>query len=229
MDTLITHDGSLTIKHADHGEAYHSLLGARTEAEQLYIRRSSFLERVLFQPEVCVLDVGLGLGYNAMTTIDAWMHCDPQANTLRMVSLECDEHILKNFLSTHANWQANWPPQWLKVVSNIQQHKDGHYFLELPQFSWHIFAGDAREFDFSDLNIFFDYVWHDPFSPTKNPNMWTKEWFEKIKIFCKPNCELMTYSVARQVKDNLAAAGWQFNRISGLGSKKHWLKSTLPI
>ena len=69
-----TADGSLSLVHPEHGECYHSRSGALTEARSLYIEMSGFLPRLAATAKAVieVLDVGLGLGYNALASIDAW-------------------------------------------------------------------------------------------------------------------------------------------------------------
>ncbi len=55
----------------------------------------------------------------------------------------------------------------------------------------------------------FDAVFLDPFSPPKNPEMWTEEFFREIKKRMKKGARLTTYSCARMVRDNLRNAGFR--------------------
>ncbi len=232
MEAVRTDDGSLTIKHAEHGEAYHSTLGARTEAFELYIERSSIKSHFANHSVTTVLEVGLGLGYNALTTVEAW---NSFSNQLNLVSLESDEMILRECVSGKSLWQTEWPKNWRETVQKLRLVNETTYQYEEANLHtklfWQIFCGNALHFDFSK-NIALrsvNFVWHDPFSPTKNPTMWSSDWFKLIRPYCAPGCELLTYSVARSVKDALTDAGWQIERLQGLGAKKHWLRATLPV
>jgi len=84
---LATEDGSLSLIHPDHGEAYHSRLGADTEARLLYIEASGIQARFAAAAPLAVLDVGLGLGYNAIHTLEAWANA-ASPGPLQVVSLE---------------------------------------------------------------------------------------------------------------------------------------------
>ena len=48
----------------------------------------------------------------------------------------------------------------------------------------------------------------DPFSPPKNPELWTESFFREVKKLMKPKAILATYSCARIVRDNLKKAGF---------------------
>jgi tRNA U34 5-methylaminomethyl-2-thiouridine-forming methyltransferase MnmC len=71
--------------------------------------------------------------------------------------------------------------------------KNGVYDDEY--FHIEIFLGDAREY----IKIFkdkFDIVYQDAFSPSKNPILWTQEYFLDIKSSMKYDGILTTYSTA---------------------------------
>ena len=71
-----------------------------------------------------------------------------------------------------------------------------------------------------------DYVWQDAFSPKKNCELWTTEWFQQIRNYASGDAVLVTYSVARMVRDNLASAGWRWQKMQTSGLKRSWLKAT---
>src|SRR4051812_41230934 len=90
---LTTDDGSLSLLHPDHGEAYHSRLGATAEARLLYIESSGILGAFAASRPTRVLDVGLGLGYNARETLQAWADA-PAAGELFIQSLEINPALV---------------------------------------------------------------------------------------------------------------------------------------
>lgn len=219
---VATADGSLTLKNTDIGEDYHSSLGAKKESRTLYIERSGFTEQLT--QNTAVLDVGLGLGYNALTTIEAWLDAENPAN-LDITSLEINPDLVKKLASGHASWMEDWSPLWLELCSSIEISSSQPY-LEWPhpngsKLNWQILIGDATELTLPETT--YHYVWQDAFSPTKNPTMWSVTWFKKVRSKADDDCKLMTYSVSRVVKDNLVEAGWSFERIPACGHKRHWL------
>ncbi len=225
-----TMDGSLTLSHEEHGECYHNLAGAETEARELNVKASGLDEALAAGPQR-VLDVGLGLGYNALVTADAWLAASYPAD-LTVTSLEIDERLVEAIASGEAPWQANWSAERLAHCRSLR--RDGATFqttlphpLHGAHLTWIIHVLDARVSRVPSTKGGYSFVWQDPFSPEKNPGMWDAVWFTKLRAAVAPGAVLMTYSVARAVRDALSASGWTPERIpSRLPPKRHWLKAT---
>lgn len=231
MERVLTNDGSWTARHPIFEQEFHSREGARFEAVELYINRSGF-KTAVSQQSVTVLDIGMGLGYNALTTIEQWMSCS-DAHNLNLVSLEKDPTLVQNLLRQNGSWQENWPDLWKEVITHFSSDENPHAEVTHPCTSartyWKILTCDAA----ADLSWAseqsFDFFWQDPFSLPHNPELWSPEWFRQLKSVAKPKATLMTYSVAREVKTALNAAGWNYERIATPGRKRHWLRAQNQI
>jgi tRNA U34 5-methylaminomethyl-2-thiouridine-forming methyltransferase MnmC len=237
-DLITTQDGSLTVKDPIVGECYHSQMGARREARELYIEASGLAER-WNKPDVNggtspleILDVGLGLGYNAMATIEAWMS-SPNVGSLLLQSLEVDQDLVALLASGQAPWQQGWDQILLDAVGSLKSQTDSIWTTQIKHpissaiCSWTIRIGDASNLAVKPMSSRgFDYIWQDPFSPEKNPKMWTSDWFRKLRPGTHPQTLLMTYSVARAVRDHLTEGGWVWEKFpSNSGIKRHWLRA----
>lgn len=66
----------------------------------------------------------------------------------------------------------------------------------------------------------FDVIYQDPFSPKKNPILWTPQWFSKLRMVVKKGAILSTYSASRAVREALAQTGWQVFPRKGFGRKR---------
>ena len=238
-EILVTNDHSLTMKNLSYDEAYHSLHGARTEARELYIVRSGIQQRLqkTGSGPLKVLDIGLGLAYNALSTIEAWFSGMLPSQDLHLTSVEIDRSLVALLLSGEAPWTRGWELSWLGWVHRLKMmseheaqaiitHRDGQSVC-----IWTIHLGDASAPEMwgrHDFGRDYEFIWQDPFSPQKNPQLWSEAWFAKLKEVSSPQVCMMTYSVARKVRDHLAASGWCCERIAALGEKKHWLRAWLP-
>ncbi len=222
---LATDDGSLSLLHPDHGEAYHSRLGATAEARLLYVEASGILEAFAAGRDVRVLDVGLGLAYNAVQTIAAWAAA-PAPGRLGIQSLEVNSALVDALATGEAPWQANWTPaqkSWCRALAADRAATIAHPLRPDTVCRWRIALGDAAV---ANLEGPFDFVWQDPFSPEKNPAMWSPAWFAAVRAAAAPQAVLMTYSVARAGRDALAASGWTAARFPAApGHKKQWLRA----
>lgn len=230
-----TADGSLTLEHPIVGECFHSQEGALLEARELYIVASGYQEALENISEMSVLDVGLGLGYNAFSTISAWKASS--GPRLHLYSLEIDEELVGQLITGKAPWQENWSSDWIEWSQKLSgaaayRAGDGTYSYLTTQIlhpmsrqacDWTVIIGDARSL--AKLPVDFNFIWQDAFSPEKNPEMWSEKWFTIVAKFCSPGAVLMSYSVARSTRDALAASGFFVSKISTPTRKRHWLKA----
>lgn len=226
-----TGDGSLTLRHPEHGECYHSETGAEAEAHFLYLVASGLEAGWARREPVSILDVGLGLGYNAVATITSWKAAANPPDLI-LQSLEIDPALVDAFASGFAPWQTTWETDQILTVQCLRRlDTDWRVTLHHPRggavCDWTISVGDAQAVTLAPGASGFDYVWQDPFSPQKNPEMWNAAWFARVLRHASPQVILMTYSVARAVRDGLSDAGWQPEKIPALNStKRHWLRAT---
>ncbi|WP_141731193.1 MnmC family methyltransferase [Oligoflexus tunisiensis] len=238
-DLVVTQDGTLTLRHPAYDEEFHSIKGARFEADSLYMEASGFRSHVLASDQTLgVLDVGLGLGYNALMTLECWMQ-GSGSHDLQLVSLEHTPELVAALADPQCNWKEGWSEDWKLWSQSLQQDPEtGNWKARVQHpcsgrfFHWLVLVGDARLADLSALT--FHYIWQDAFSPKKNPELWSVEWFEKLRAVSHPTVQLVTYSVARMVRDNLEGASWSQERMktpqaqSGEGTgKKQWLRAWL--
>ena len=235
MELKQTGDGSWTLFHPDFGEEFHSKDGAWQETELLYMRESGFRDwlTVSKAPVVSVLDVGLGLGYNALGAIQAWFQT-PLPPPLKILSLEFNADLVAIIASGNMPWGQNgfsanmlsWcrslRPTDFGFTASIQ-HPSGA-ILE-----WSVVVGDALLANFSKhcVGAKIQFVFQDAFSPKKNPALWSEMWFRKVAEHANHGAILVTYSAARIVRDNLAASGWDAKRIPATTHKRHWLMAAL--
>jgi tRNA U34 5-methylaminomethyl-2-thiouridine-forming methyltransferase MnmC len=233
----ITDDGSYTLMHPQLKETFHSHSGARQESQLLYVNRSG-LDQYMHSKDsggpIRVLDVGLGLGYNALTTITQW-HNTPAPPDLQMLSLEIELELIELLTTSKGAWMINWDENWKQIAQALQLAEDLSWSLSLPHHSgagtlkWKILCQDASQLTAEQLTTHlggpFDYCWQDPFSPSNNPVMWSDQWFRTLLQASAAKAELMSYSVARSVKQSLTRGGWKFEIIEGSGRKRHWLRA----
>jgi tRNA U34 5-methylaminomethyl-2-thiouridine-forming methyltransferase MnmC len=214
---------------------YHSRDGADFEAKRLYIASSGIAQALESGRQLVVLDVGLGLGFNAVATIEAWI--DGQTSgPLKIVSLEIDTDLIEALMTTQAPWQKDWPPSWLGWCHRLSRAEDEQLggllraSFEHPQTGqpceWTVIPGDALKTAPIWMQHSYDFIWQDAFSPATCPELWTSAWFALISRAAGPQAVLMTYSAARKVRDELTAQGWTPERFASGGTKRHWLKAT---
>ena len=71
-----------------------------------------------------------------------------------------------------------------------------------------LIIGDALQNMDQLPDNFIDRVFFDPFSPQKQPEMWSAEIFLKVYEKMKMGGKLSTYSCAKWIRENMKAAGF---------------------
>ncbi len=228
-------DGSLTASHPLHHETYHSVDGAELESLWLFVEASGFKQGLTRSSErVRVVDLGLGLGLNALNGIEAWFDhpCPPN---LQIVSIESDEALVKDlFQNPQAEWKAKWPERRINFLKQVREARFSgedcfeaylKHGVSTSSCHWLILPGLMQEVCRNESLGLFDFFWHDAFSPQTTPECWTAEFFTTLRKRSKPGAILVTYSVAGEVRRNLNVGSWDWEKIPTPMRKKNWLKA----
>ncbi len=197
MKEINTGDGSITFYNEEFDETYHSVTGAEEEALKKFVEPSDVKEYAL-KDQVNILDVCFGLGYNSAVAIDKILEANLGCK-INIIGLEKDINILK---------KINDVNPMIKSYMLFKDLEKKNYDLSEDGITIKILIGDALK-TINKINNKFDLVFHDPFSPKKCPELWTEEFFKKIKDLMNKNGVLTTYSCARIVRDNLKKAGFK--------------------
>jgi tRNA U34 5-methylaminomethyl-2-thiouridine-forming methyltransferase MnmC len=212
-----TGDGTLSLYSSDYDEAMHSLSGAYEEALLKHVYPSRVIN--LTGERIVVLDIGFGLGYNVLALLSEFLKKD-SGQFLQVISLERD--------LSHAPLMAgiNFEDERDCIYDSIRiAARSGS--LAAERYSIEIIPGDARcslkEMDRRDI----DAVFHDPYSPSKNPELWTVEFFKELRRVINGNGILTTYSSALQIRMALMEAGFTIGPGPSVGKKREGTIATV--
>ena len=103
---------------------------------------------------------------------------------------------------------------------------DGARRFDLDGFTVEVIEGDARE-TLAAWDGKADAWFLDGFSPAKNPELWGEDLMAQVGIHTAPNGTFATYTAAGFVRRALDAAGFDVERVSGYGRKRHMSRGTL--
>lgn len=198
-----TGDGSFTLHNAERDEHYHSHAGAYQEARIKYFEPCHIAELAERESEATIFEVGFGLGYNVLPILDflaARQEGSPLAR-LRYISTEIDTNIFPELLS---KIDELYPEAHRDAMRNLLEHRE----LELPHLSVQIKCGDARQAAQQLADESIDAIFHDPFSPYKNSECWTVQFFAEEFRALKPHGVLSTYSMSTPVRAGMQKAGF---------------------
>ena len=116
-----------------------------------------------------------------------------------------------------------------ELISKMPINSSGVHRINLNEgrIKLTLIYGDLKD-NLLNLNENTNYdAWYlDGFSPSKNPEMWSREMAMKIGEVSNSSTTIATYSVAGVVKENLSEAGFLVKKINGFGTKRQMLSGS---
>ena len=218
-DYVTTGDGTITMRDAETGELYHNRAGAFTEALQNYIEPSDALNRLRRQHQIAVLDVCFGLGYNTLVLLQAAIEARLHG-FIEVVAIENDERIIaatKDVLQSERFAQLRTFLGTDEFACKFRQISATFGGLQI---SLNLRKQDVRQ-EVPRLSHACDFIFHDPFSPRKVPELWTLELFREYhRLLNQREGAVLTYSSSSAVRGGLRAAGFRVYKTAAVGEKK---------
>lgn len=212
-----TKDGSPTLEVVEWGVAYHSIHGALTESEHVFIDRG--LERWWSDKQgktacIRVLEVGFGTGLNAAL---AWQWAERRGVALEYVGLE-PFPLEPDEVEAWAT--SGLPDDIAQRMDALHKDAAGPEGLWAQGFSAHLLQSTLQNWKGGGA---FDVCFYDAFAPTQQPELWEVGIFESLLRSMKPGAVLATYCAKGQVRRNMERAGWQVERHPGPPGKREML------
>lgn len=211
-----TADGSYTLYVPELDEHYHSVKGALTESQHIFIDMGLKHSQVS-NPRV--LEIGFGTGLNAFLTL---ITADEMGKNVHFTTIErypLNEGIIR---------QLDYP-------STINRRHEKEYFaihqapweedIKLTScFTLHKIEGDFTHYQFEKG---YDIIYFDAFAPEKQPEMWEQPLFDSLYKVLNEGGILTTYCAKGVVRRMLQAAGFTVERLQGPpGGKREILRAT---
>jgi tRNA 5-methylaminomethyl-2-thiouridine biosynthesis bifunctional protein len=211
-----------TPRSPNYGDVYHATAGAWAQAEHVFLRGNGLPRRWQGRRRFTVLETGFGLGNNFLATWQAWRDSPQRPERLDFISIE--KHPLRRDDLARAHRGRHAPPAqaladaflaaWPSLTPDIHTllFDGGRVRLLLA------FADVAAALP--ELIAGVDAFFLDGFAPSRNPQMWDARVLSRLARLAAPEATVATWSVARGVRDGLAAAGFIVERAAGFGGKR---------
>ncbi|MBD0268144.1 MAG: hypothetical protein ICV77_07590 [Cyanobacteria bacterium Co-bin8] len=208
-----TADGSYTFFSEDFGEWFHSREGAYAEARKTYVEATQ-LARKAEQPQLALLDVCYGLGYNTAAALETIWQVNPNCQ-ITLVGLELDKRVPQRAIAQHLT--EGWSASVQTVLQTLATYDESHS----PTLNARLLVGDARQQIQKLVQTDFqaDAIFLDPFSPPHCPELWTVEFLNQVARCLTPEGHLATYSCAAAVRTAVLLAGLNIGPIEATGRR----------
>ena len=203
----------------DFGDLYHARVGAFEQARHVFLAGNGLPARWAGAARFVVVETGFGLGNNFLATWAAWRDDPARCERLVFASVERHPPTRADLQRAHAAsprpelaaaLTADWPPATPNL--HVLDFDGGRVRLLLG-------FGDAAAL-LPELRLAADAIYLDGFAPDRNPAMWQPRVFQALARLARPGTTAATWSVARPVREGLAAAGFAVERAAGTGGKR---------
>ncbi len=203
-----TDDGSFTMYHPKYKELFHTKAGALSESENKFILPCQIKEKLESGKKMRILDVGFGLGYNAIST--ALCAENVARGYAEIISLEKDADSAKFAESIFpVGTESN------DVVKKIAKKQ----FWEGKYSKIKIIYDDARN-AVKNISGCFDAIFLDAFSTEKNTELWTYDFIIRLGNLLSEDGIIATYSSALPVRGAFIRAQLFIGESRAFGRKR---------
>lgn len=207
-----TEDGSVTFWSETFQETFHSSHGAKLEAEAKFVIPAKINDKAKAQPQLHILDVCYGLGYNSAAAMDTVLQSNSTTH-LQIIGLENNLDVPQQAI---ASGLVNiWQPAIAKILTTAAHQQT----VVTDNLSLHLLIGDARQTISQVPHQWADAIFLDPFSPPHCPQLWTVEFIQLLANRLKPDGYLVTYSSSAAVRAAMLSAGLQIGAVPPSGRK----------
>ncbi len=212
----ITKDNSHTIYVPEIDEHYHSKFGAIKESKHVFINAGL---RYYGKQNLKVFEIGFGTGLNMLLTM---IEATKSGIIIEYYSID-------NF------------PLDLKIINELNytdilklNETEKNLFYRMHNEKWNTDIKLNNNFKFTKINndisryqipFFYDLVYFDAFAPDKQPEIWSKDIFQKIFNNLISNGILITYCAKGTIKRTLQSVGFHVEGIPGPTGKREMIRA----
>jgi tRNA 5-methylaminomethyl-2-thiouridine biosynthesis bifunctional protein len=215
----IDFDDAAAPRAVDFGDVYHPRDGALGQARHVFLGGNGLPQRWQHRKRFAILETGFGLGNNFLATWAAWRSDPARSARLHFVSIEKHPPRREDLARAHAasplpQLAASLLAQWPPLAPNLHRLTFDGGCVELL-----LFFGDVH-LGVREIVGRFDAFFLDGFAPALNPRMWDVRVLDALGRQAASESTAATWSVAREVRDGLSAAGFVVERAPGFAGKR---------
>ena len=213
-----TEDGSATLFVPELNEHYHSVKGALTESQHIFIQMGLNHSQA---ESPRVLEIGFGTGLNAFLTL---LEAEKKQRDACFTSIE--RYPLAEDIVHQLGYPEIIAPEASEKFYALHAAPWNQPVRLSSWFTLHKIEGDFTHFDFQSH---YDVIYFDAFAPEKQPEMWSQPLFDSLYRQTALGGILTTYCAKGVVRRMLQTAGFTVERLPGPpGGKREILRASKP-
>lgn len=207
-------------------DIYRSSSGGLEQARHVFLRGCGLPQAWSGQLHWCILETGFGLGMNFLAAWHAWKEDPNRPRMLHFASVEAWPVAAADIIRSSAPYPELAPladklaSQWFGLLPGVHRlsFEEGRVLLTL-------FVGDVRE-GMRQEPFVADSIFLDGFEPQRNAAMWELATLKAAARHSRRGTAIATWTVAGDIRRELAQCGFVVEKAEGLPPKRQCLKGT---
>lgn len=211
---FVTEDGSNSLYLPEFDETYHSRHGAVQESLHVFIENGL---KTVSKENIKILEFGFGTGLNALMTL-----INSKEKYIEYTGIE--KFPLDITLLNQLNYAKS--EEELVLFEKIHLADWNKKVVITDDFTLEQIKSDFIRFQSDEK---FDIIYFDAFAPRVQPELWTKEIFEKTFRLLSKEGILVTYCAKGSVKRTLKEVGFKVISLPGPPGKREMTKAVKNV
>lgn len=207
-------------------DIYRSSSGGLEQARHVFLQGCALPRAWAGQPQWRILETGFGLGMNFLAVWRAWKDDPQRPRMLHFASVEAWPVTAADIVRSAASYPElttladELAAQWFGLTPGVHRlsFEEGCVLLTL-------FIGDVRE-GMRQEPFFADSIFLDGFEPQRNVAMWELATLKAAARHSRRGTTIATWTVAGDIRRELAQCGFVVEKAEGLPPKRQCLKGT---
>jgi tRNA U34 5-methylaminomethyl-2-thiouridine-forming methyltransferase MnmC len=214
IELIVTSDGSHTIFVPELNEHYHSVHGAVQESSLVYIQNGlNFCD----SDPINIFEVGFGTGLNALLTALS------ETNGKRILNYtSVEKHPLPLSVINTLNHGTLAGEHGVQIFNRIH----GSRWNKMEKITETFYLKKViSDLVTDNIEGKYDLIYFDAFGPDKQPDIWTRNVFEKISEITVSGGIFVTYSAKGEIKRLLRSTGFSVTMLPGPPGKREMIRA----
>ena len=214
-------DGNIP-KSSQFDDTYYSKADGYLETQFVFLDGNDLPNRWKQMQRCTIAELGFGTGLNFLTALEQWQANAREGATLHFISFEQYPMTKEAMQTALSRWPKLEPSAsrlcelWHEAIIEGAEKISIQWSDEVTLTVW---CSDAN-LRLPQENFEADAWFLDGFSPAKNPELWSKELMRLVWQRTTNGGTFATYTSAGWVRRNLAAAGFEVQRVQGHAGKR---------
>lgn len=212
----MTKDGSPTLFHTHYNQTYHSVNGALSESQHVFIR-AGLAEAARRKSQIVLFEVGFGTGLNALLAYSFAI-----SNKLHIQYLCLEPFPVPHNQLLAFSRQLQLPADLQQVFLRLHAAKNIPVSLG-DRFTFTCYEKSLQNYHDRPGT---DIVFYDAFSPAVQPEMWTEQALQCVSDMMNGDALLVTYCAKGAVKRILSQLNFVVESLPGANGKREMIRAT---